>query len=139
MRCWLIKSEPSAYSWEDLVRDGRTSWDGVRNPQARNYLQRMRRGDRCLYYHSNQGEEVAGIARVVRRAYPDPSSADPRWVAVDVAPLPTLTRRVPLSELRTHVATAAMVLVRQSRLSVCPVTTVEFRAVLKLAAAPVEP
>jgi predicted RNA-binding protein with PUA-like domain len=129
---WLIKSEPFKYSWDDLVRDGKTYWDGVRNAQARNNLQAMKRGDLCLYYHSNEGKEVVGIAGVVKQAYPDPTTDDPRWVVVDVAPRKPLLRPVSLATLRTEEATAGMAVVRQSRLSVCPVEASEFRAVLKL-------
>jgi len=129
---WLIKSEPFKYSWDDLVRDKRTYWDGVRNAQARNNLQQMKRGDLCLYYHSNEGKEVVGIAGVVKSAYQDPTTDDARWVVVDVAPRRPLTRSVTLSELRTHPGTAEMAVVRQSRLSVCPVRPAEFKAVLKL-------
>jgi predicted RNA-binding protein with PUA-like domain len=129
---WLIKSEPFQYSWEDLIRDGRTYWDGVRNAQARNNLQEMKRGDLCLYYHSNVGKEVVGIVRIVKTAYPDPTTDDARWVVVDVVPRKALTRPVPLSELRTHGPTSDMAVVRQSRLSVCPVRPAEFRAVLKM-------
>ena len=132
MNYWLIKSEPFKYSWDDLARDGRTYWDGVRNAQARNNLQEMKRGDLCFFYHSNQGKEIVGIARVVKSAYPDPTTEDPRWVVVDVAPRKRLARSVPLSELRTHSSTSGMAVVRQSRLSVCPVRPAEFRAVLKL-------
>jgi predicted RNA-binding protein with PUA-like domain len=129
---WLIKSEPFKYAWDDLVRDGRTYWDGVRNAQARNNLQAMKRGDLCLYYHSNVGKEIVGIAGVVKSAYPDPTTEDPRWVVVDVAPRKPLTRFVPLSELRTHPGTSEMAVVRQSRLSVCPVRPAEFKAILQL-------
>ena len=132
MNYWLIKSEPFKYSWDDLARDGRTYWDGVRNAQARNNLQEMKRGDLCLYYHSNEGKEIVGIARVVKSAYPDPTTEDPRWVVVDVAPRVRLARSVPLSELRTSSATSGMAVVRQSRLSVSPVRPAEFQAVLKL-------
>ncbi len=93
MNYWLIKSEPFKYSWDDLARDGRTYWDGVRNAQARNNLQEMKRGDLCLYYHSNEGKEIVGIARVVKSAYPDPTTEDPRWVVVDIAPRARLARR----------------------------------------------
>ncbi len=132
MNYWLLKSEPGKYSWDDLTRDGKTYWDGVRNAQARNNLQQMKRGDLCLYYHSNEGKEVVGVAQVVKSAYPDPTTEDPRWVVVDVAPRKPLVRSVPLSELRTCSATSNMAMVRQGRLSVSPVRAAEFRAVLKL-------
>jgi predicted RNA-binding protein with PUA-like domain len=84
---WLVKSEPFKYSWDDLVKDGSTYWDGVRNAQARNNLREMKIGDRVLYYHSNEGKEVVGIAKVTRRAYPDPTTDDERWVVVDLQPI----------------------------------------------------
>src|SRR5690606_38429253 len=97
---WLIKSEPSTYSWSDLVRDGRTVWDGVRNYGARNNLQAMKKGDLCLFYHSNQGREILGVARVVREAFPDPTAENPQWVAVDVEPAFALKRPVSLAKLK---------------------------------------
>ena len=134
MACWLIKSEPCKYSWEDLRRDRRTYWDGVRNYKARNNLQAMKGGDLCLFYHSNEGLEVVGIARVVKEAYPDPTTDDPRWVVVDVVPEKTLERTVPLSTLKTDRRTRNMEMVRQGRLSVSKVTDGELRAILDLAA-----
>ena len=129
---WLAKSEPSAYSWEQLVSDGSTYWDGVRNYQARNNLNAMKKGDWMLFYHSVKGCEVVGIARVTREAYPDPTTDDERWVAVDIEPLRALERPVPLSEIKADPALAEMALVRQSRLSVMPVTRTEFDRILKL-------
>ncbi|MDT7934125.1 MAG: EVE domain-containing protein [Sphingomonadaceae bacterium] len=134
MEYWLIKSEPRVYSWDDLVRDGRTVWDGVKNASAAINLRAMRFGDECLYYHSNEGKACVGIARVVREAFPDP--ADPKWVAVDVEPVRPLARPVTLAEARADPRLAAMVLVKNSRLSVQPVTAAEWAAVLDLAATP---
>ena len=132
MAAWLIKSEPGKYSWEMLVRDKRTFWDGVRNYQARNNLQAMKKGDHCLFYHSNVGKEIVGVARVLKGAYQDPTTTDDRWVVVDVAPLQALKTPVTLSDLKVHPATCEMALIRQSRLSVSPVTAAEYKAVLAL-------
>ncbi len=132
-RHWLIKSEPFKYAWDQLVRDGHTYWDGVRNAEARNNLQAMRKGDLALYYHSNEGKEVVGIARVAREAYPDPTAkGDPRWVVVDVEPVAPLERPVTLAEIKEQRVLAEMALVRRSRLSVTPVTKREFDKVLSL-------
>ena len=133
MASWLIKSEPATYSWEQLVADKRTEWDGIRNYQARRNLQAMKKGDLCLFYHSNQGLEVVGIARVVRESYPDPTTDDQRWVAVDVVPVRKLPKPVPLSVIKTDTRTRGMKVVRQGRLSVSPVTEAELAAVLDLA------
>jgi predicted RNA-binding protein with PUA-like domain len=124
---WLIKSEPSVYSFEQLVADGRTVWDGVRNFEARNNLRAMKEGDPCLFYHSNEGKAVVGIAKVVREAYPDPRDAE--WSAVDVAPVRPLATPVTLAEMRTDQALANMAMVRRPRISVTPVTKDEFDAV----------
>lgn len=132
MAHWLIKSEPSVYSWEQLRKDRRTAWDGVRNPKARNHLKAMRVGDLCLFYHSGEGREVVGVARVVKEAYPDPTAADDRWVAVDVVPDRPLATPVPLSTLKADRRTRSMQMFRQGRLSVSEVTEAEFRAVLDL-------
>jgi len=128
---WLVKSEPDKYSWDDLVRDRRTYWDGVRNFTARNNLAAMKRGDWVLYYHSNQGKEIVGIAKVTREAYPDPTSDDPRWVVVDLAPLKALAQPVSLAQVKSDPKLVAMALVRQARLSVQPVQTEEFERILK--------
>ena len=132
MAYWLIKSEPFKYGWAQLRKDRRTHWDGVRNFQARNNLRAMTRGDLCLFYHSNEGKEIVGIARVVKEAYPDPTTDDDRWVAVDVVPRKSMKRPVPLAVLKEDSRTRGMKLVRQGRLSVSPVTAAEFRAVLSL-------
>jgi predicted RNA-binding protein with PUA-like domain len=127
-----VKSEPSKYSWGDFVRDGSTYWDGVRNYQARNNLRDMRVGDRVLYYHSNQGKEIVGVAVVTKRAYQDPSTDDDRWLAVDLAPLKALAEPVPLERIKADAALEKMPLVTHSRLSVMPVAAPEFKRVLKL-------
>jgi predicted RNA-binding protein with PUA-like domain len=129
---WLVKSEPNKYAWDDLVRDGSTWWDGVRNYQARNNLRDMRVGDRVLYYHSNEGKQIVGVARVTKRAYQDPTSDDDRWLVVDLAPLKALRRPVTLEQIKQDAALAQMPLVTQSRLSVMPISASDFERVLKL-------
>jgi predicted RNA-binding protein with PUA-like domain len=131
-RHWLVKSEPFKYSWDDLVKDGSTYWDGVRNAQARNNLQEMRVGDRVLYYHSNEGLEVVGVARVTRRAYPDPTTDDERWVVVDLAPLRALARPVSLKQIKADAALRGIPLVTQSRLSVMPIEKPAFDRIVAL-------
>jgi len=151
MKHWLIKSEPAVFSIQDLARAPRktTSWEGVRNYQARNFLRAMRQGDRCLFYHSNaEPPGVAGVVEVVREAYPDATAWDPRspyhdpraspdnpvWSMVDVRLVEILAREIPLDELRGVKSLAGMELLRRgSRLSVQPVTAAEFRGILKLA------
>ncbi len=132
MQYWLIKSEPDVYSFQQLIVDGSTRWDGVRNYQARNHLRAMRTGDLCLYYHSNIGLEVVGIARVIREHYPDPTADKGDWSAVDVEPVCALKRPVPLATLKAHPALQQIGLVRNPRLSVMPLTEGEFRLVLDL-------
>ena len=129
---WLVKSEPAKYSWDHLVKDGSTYWDGVRNPQARNNLRAMGEGDLVLYYHSQDGKEVVGIARVTRTAYPDPTSDDERWVVVDLEPVRPLARPVTLAEIKSDPALGELPLIRQSRLSVMPIRAPECRRILKL-------
>jgi predicted RNA-binding protein with PUA-like domain len=128
---WLLKSEPSKYSFERLVADGRTSWDGVRNFEARNNLRAMKKGDLCLYYHSDEGKAVVGLARVAREAYPDPTT-DEDFSAVDVEPVRALAHAVSLDELRGYPALSKMMIFRRPRLSVVPVTQEEFELVLNL-------
>jgi|SRR5579883_2727685 len=139
---WLIKSEPSAYSYAQLVEDGKTAWTGIRNFAARNHLRAMRAGDECLFYHSSEGKAVVGVARVVREAYADPTAKGDDagdWSAVDVAPVRALARPVALDELRKSKATAGMMMIARPRLSVSPVTAAEFDAVLQMAARPGAP
>lgn len=130
---WLIKTEPAKYSWSDLVRDGETVWDGVRNNQAALYLKAMAVGDECFVYHSNEGLEVVGIARVSATAAPDPTDPSGRWVAPRVAPLRPLPRPVPLSAMKAEPRLAGMAMFRQFRLSVAPVTPAERSVILELA------
>ena len=114
---WLLKSEPEVYPFAKLVQDGHTTWDGVRNPQARNNLAAMQAGDPVLFYHSGEGREVIGIARVTRTAYPDPTAGDDRWLAVDLAPEAKLARAVTLAEIK---AEASLAKIRESALAEAP-------------------
>lgn len=129
---WLVKQEPETYSWDDLVRDGRTDWSGVRNFQARNNLRQMKAGDRVLFYHSGSGKCVVGIAEVAKAPYPDPTSDDPQWVAVDIKPVKPLKTPVSLASMREHENLGNLLLIRQSRLSVMPVTGEEFEIIVSL-------
>jgi predicted RNA-binding protein with PUA-like domain len=129
---WLVKSEPSAYSWADLVKAGEDLWDGVRNHQARNNLASMKRGDLVLFYHSVDAREVVGIARVTREGYPDPTTDDPRWVAVDIEPVKPFSKPVTLGQIKNDAALGDVALVRQSRLSVVPLGRPEFQRILEL-------
>ena len=129
---WLMKSEPFKYAWDELVKDGRTYWDGVRNYEARNNLAAMKKGDLALYYHSNEGKEVVGICEIVGESYPDPTSDDERWVVVDVAPRVPFTEPVSLATIKADPALSEIALVRRGRLSVVPITPAEFRHVAKL-------
>jgi predicted RNA-binding protein with PUA-like domain len=131
---WLVKQEPEAYSWDDLVRDGRTEWTGVRNFQARNNLRRMNAGDHVLFYHSGSGKCVVGIAEVARAAYPDPTANDPQWVAVDIKPVKPLKKPVELASMRENPELSNLLLIRQSRLSVMPLTREEFETIVKMGA-----
>lgn len=132
--CFLIKSEPSVYSFAQLCHDGQTRWDGVRNYEARNNLRAMRVGDRLLYYHSNDGKQIVGVARVIKAAYPDPTAPGEDWSAVEVAPVIALTEPVTLATIKAEPRLFEMALVRKSRISVVPVTAAEFALVLKLGA-----
>lgn len=129
---WLAKSEPYKYSFDALVRDKRTVWDGVRNFEARNNLRAMKKGDLVLFYHSNEGKEIVGIARVVREAYPDPTAPGEDWSVVDVAPVKRLRTPVGLATIKADARLSKMALVRRSRLSVVPVTPAEFDRILEL-------
>lgn len=129
---WLVKSEPSAYAWSQLVRDGRTVWDGVRNALARQHLAAMRGGDLVLYYHSNVGKEVVGIARVCGEAHPDPTADDPKWLAVDLEPVRALAAPVGLAAIKSDPRLEGLALIRQSRLSVMPVSRPHFERILEL-------
>jgi predicted RNA-binding protein with PUA-like domain len=131
MHYWLVKSEPLKYSWEQFCKDGSTSWDGVRNYQARNNLQSMQVGDKVLYYHSNEGLAVVGVAHVITEAYQDPTTDDERWVVVDLAPVEAFSNPVTLSEIKQEKRLQNMALIKQSRLSVMPVAKKEFDLIVK--------
>ena len=133
MNYWLIKSEPDKYSWDKFVADGRTFWDGVRNYAARNNLRDMREGDLAFFYHSNEGKEIVGIAKVVKEAYQDPTTDDTNWVVVEFSPVEKLNRPVTLAEIKADENLKDIQLVRLSRLSVSGVKSEEFDYILKLA------
>lgn len=129
---WLIKSEPFKYSWEQLLKDGQTFWDGVRNFQARKHLMKMKKGDKCLFYHSNEGLAVVGIAEVIKDHYPDPTDHTGKWVCVDVEPYKSLKRPVTLQEIKNHPQLKNMQFVKQQRLSVSKVTEQEYQIICEL-------
>jgi predicted RNA-binding protein with PUA-like domain len=130
---WLAKSEPSTYSWEDLCRDKHTRWDGVRNFEARNNLRAMKKGDLVLYYHSGEGKEIVGIAKVVKEAYADPTASEGDWSAVDLAPVKPLARPVALAALKSDKALANLAVVRKPRISVVGISPAEFAHILAMA------
>ncbi len=129
---WLVKSEPETYSWDDLVRDKRTDWTGVRNYAARINLNAMRPGDEVLFYHSGESKSIVGVAKVTKPAFPDTTADEPGWVAVELAPVKPLSTPLTLAQIKADATLKAMELVRQSRLSVSPVRPAEFTRVLKL-------
>jgi predicted RNA-binding protein with PUA-like domain len=131
---WLVKSEPNTYAYPDLVRDGRTVWDGVRNNAAALHLKAMAEGDEVLFYHSNEGLAVVGIAKVVRTAFPDASDPAGRFVAVELAPVRALKQPVTLAQMKAEPALAEMAMLRQGLLSVSPVTDAEWKTILKMSA-----
>jgi predicted RNA-binding protein with PUA-like domain len=132
VRHWLVKSEPSVYAWADFVTEGTTRWDGIRNYQARNNLLAMKRGDAVLFYHSGDLKAVAGVARVVREAYSDPSGQDEGWMCVDLKATKQLQAPVRLEAIRGHPRLAGIALLKQSRLSVVPLTAVEFDTIVRM-------
>ena len=132
MAFWLMKSEPGSYGWADLVRDGATEWDGVRNPAARLHLKAMKRGDEALFYHSGDERAAVGVMRIRREARPD--AKDANWVSVEVEPVRALAAPVTLKAIKDESKLAKMELIRQSRLSVSPVRDAEWRTILKMAA-----
>lgn len=132
MKFWLIKSEPFKYSWQQLLVDGRTYWDGVRNYQARNNLKAMQEGDRAFFYHSNVDLSIMGIVEICRTHYPDPTINDPRWVAVDVRPIVSLPNPVMLNQIKANPKLSNMEMLRQGRLSVSPVRDDEWEEILKM-------
>ena len=129
---WLVKQEPSSYSWADFVGDGKTTWTGVRNFAARNNLRKMRMGDEVLFYHSGEEKAVVGIAKVTRTAYPDPTAKEGDWSTVDLAAVKPLTRPVTLREIKANSRLKGIPLVRQSRLSVMPLAEPEFREIVNM-------
>lgn len=132
MQYFLVKSEPFKYSWQQFIKDKGTFWDGVRNYQARNNLQSMQAGDLVLFYHSNEGKEVVGVAKVVRPAYQDPTTDDARWVAVDLEPVQELDNPVTLEQIKQEPLLQDIALVRQGRLSVMPLKQGEFDRILEM-------
>ena len=132
MAYWLIKSEPFKYSWEQFEKDGSTFWDGVRNYAARNNLRAMKKGDLAFWYHSNEGLEIVGIAKVIKEAYTDPTIDDETWSAVDFAPAKKLKKPVGLAQIKSDKRLANMALVRLGRLSVQPVTDEEWKIIMEL-------
>jgi predicted RNA-binding protein with PUA-like domain len=132
MNHWLVKSEPFKYSWEKFNKDGRTFWDGVRNYQARNNLKEMKEGDLVLFYHSNEGKKVEGVAKVVKEFYQDPTTDDANWVVVDLAPVETLKNPVSLEQIKEEESLKDISLVRQGRLSVMPLRAAEFDKILEM-------
>jgi predicted RNA-binding protein with PUA-like domain len=129
---WLVKQEPSAYSWNDFTKDGGTSWTGVRNYTARNNLRKMRPGDEVFFYHSGEDKAVVGIAKVVRAAYPDKTAEEGDWSTVDLAPVKALPRPVTLREIKQTPSLKKIALVRLSRLSVMPLAAGEFRTIVRM-------
>lgn len=132
MANWLLKSDPETYGWSDLVRDGKTRWDGVRSAEARQNLRQMRVGDRALFYHSQTDKAVVGEVEIVKAAYPDPTASEGEWVCVDIRPVEAWNVPVPLSTMRQVPELADCSLVRQGRLSVMPITPVQWKAFQKL-------
>jgi predicted RNA-binding protein with PUA-like domain len=133
MKYWLVKQEPEAYSWAAFVKDGSTAWTGVRNFQARNNLRSMTKGDLVLYYHSVTDKQVVGLAKVAREAYPDPTAEEGDWSSVDLIPVKSLVEPVGLEMIKSDKGLEDLPLVRQGRLSVQPLTKIQFERILKLA------
>ena len=130
MNFWLVKQEPEAYSFDDLIKDGKTDWTGVRNYQARNNLRAMKPGDKVLYYHTGGEKSVVGLAEVAREEFPDPT--DEKWIAVEIKPIQKLTKAVSLDQIKAETALQNIALIRQGRLSVLPLTKEEFEIITKL-------
>ncbi len=130
MAYWLVKSEPSVYSWDQFVKDGQTCWSGVRNYAARLHLRAMKKGDLAFFYHSNEGTEIVGIATVIKENYQDPTTEDDRWVAVDLKPVKPLKKSITLDAIKKDKRLADMALIRISRLSVQPVTEEEYGIII---------
>jgi predicted RNA-binding protein with PUA-like domain len=133
MAHWLLKSEPSSYSWDQLVKEKRTAWTGVRNFQASANLKAMKAGDRCFFYHSGEGKEIVGIAEVVKTAYPDPTDKEGKSITVDFKAIEPVKKKVTLAEIKADPKFKEMKLVRQSRLSVSPVSDEHWKLLMKMA------
>ena len=133
MAFWLVKSEPSAYSWDEMVKDRQASWDGVRNYQASNNMKAMKRGDHAFFYHSNEGLEIVGIVKVVKEYYPDPTDSSDQFGMVDVQAVKSVKKPVSLKAIKANPALAELSLVRQSRLSVMPIRDREWKMLLTMA------
>jgi predicted RNA-binding protein with PUA-like domain len=133
MNYWLLKSEPFKYPWEQMVKDKKTFWDGVRNYQARNNLKAMEKGDLAFFYHSNEGLEIVGICKIVKTHYQDPTTEETAWVVVDVSPVKALNKPVSLATIKATKSLDQFALIKQSRLSVCPVTETEWFTLLEMA------
>jgi predicted RNA-binding protein with PUA-like domain len=129
---WLVKQEPTAYSWDQFVSDGKTDWTGVRNFQARNNLRSMKIGDRVFYYHSVNGKAVVGIAKVTKEAFPDPTAAEGDWSAVELTPVQPINPPITLDQIKSEPKLANIPLLKQSRLSVQPLSNAEFETILSL-------
>ena len=132
MQYWLVKSEPFKYSWDQFVADKKTFWDGVRNYAARNNLRAMRKGDQVFFYHSNEGLEIVGIAKVVKESYQDPTTDEEAWVVVDLAPVKKLKHPVSLASIKANKKLANMAILKLGRLSVTPVTDEEWEEVMAM-------
>ena len=133
MNYWLIKSEPFKFSWDQLVNEKKTYWDGVRNYLARNYLKAMKKGDKLFFYHSNEGLEIVGIAKVVKEYYQDPTTPEPAWVVVDIAPVKKLKKPITLRQIKAEKDLQEMSLIKSMRLSVQPVREEEWNKILEMA------
>lgn len=131
MAYWLMKSEPDAYAWDDMVKDKKTGWSGVRNHQAANNMKAMKLGDQCFFYHSNEGKEIVGIVKVTKLYHPDPSDKTGKFGMVEVAAVKPLKKPVTLADIKSHAKLENMAFVRQSRLSVSPVTADEWKIICK--------
>lgn len=132
MNYWLVKSEPSAYSWQQLLKEGRAVWDGVRNYQARNFMRQMIQGDKVFFYHSIKGKEIVGIAEVAKEAYPDPTDNTNIWSAVELTPLKPLLKPVKIEDIKAEKQLNNVLLIKQSRLSVMPLLKDEFDLICRM-------
>jgi predicted RNA-binding protein with PUA-like domain len=133
MNYWVVKQEPEAYSWQDFLKEGRTAWTGVRNFQARNHLRAMKKGERVFFYHSVSEKQIVGLAQIAREAYPDPTAKEGDWVCVDLIPVKTLARPVSLDAIKSDAAVKDIPMVKNSRLSVTPLTQSQFERLLAMA------